>query len=309
MSSENCACVLLAGICGTSRLIGKLGAAEAKRAIDRYLNRVERACTGFKGQVVKTVGDELLAVFDATESALHAATEMQQRVESLPPVSGISLALRVACHSGPLASADDPWTDLADTATALATHARPGQILVTAPAVAELPQAMRNLTAERELPPSADGKMLRASEYRWNRGAEEQNPQPPEAPAMPVDPVAPCVTNKPDNVQLRLRYGEQELLLDTDRPSAILGRDLKADVVIRDPRASRHHGRIERRYDHFVLIDQSTNGTYVTLRGETGVLLRQEEAVLRDHGRINFGHAGDDGEHLEFEVLERDLPA
>ena len=54
--------------------------------------------------------------------------------------------------------------------------------------------------------------------------------------------------------------------------------------------ASRLHARIERRRDKFVLIDQSTNGTYVTLEGEKEILLRREELILRGRGHISFGH-------------------
>jgi predicted component of type VI protein secretion system len=54
--------------------------------------------------------------------------------------------------------------------------------------------------------------------------------------------------------------------------------------------ASRLHARIERRRDKFVLVDQSSNGTYVTVDGEKEILLRREELVLRGRGQITFGH-------------------
>ena len=53
--------------------------------------------------------------------------------------------------------------------------------------------------------------------------------------------------------------------------------------------ASRHHARIEKRKDHFVLIDQSTNGTYVTISGRTEIAVRRSEFVLYGSGQIAFG--------------------
>ena len=51
------------------------------------------------------------------------------------------------------------------------------------------------------------------------------------------------------------------------------------------------HARIERRRDKYVLIDQSSNGTYVTVEGEPEIHLRREELILRGRGHVCFGHA------------------
>ncbi len=76
------------------------------------------------------------------------------------------------------------------------------------------------------------------------------------------------------------------------------------DIAIRDGSASRNHGKIERRRDKFVLADISTNGTYVTFQGEAEFLLKREEIILRNRGRIVFGHAWRSAadETLEFVV-------
>lgn len=311
-TTANNSCVLIAEICGTARLYEKLGDTEALRAVERCLNRMERASAGYKGRVVKTLGDELMAVFDSAESALHAAIEMQQRIDSLPPVSGISLAVRVAIHYGPAAEEEgDTIVGTANVATRVVMLAVPGQVLATAEAVAVLPLALQELTREVEVPPSAKNEAIRIFDVKWDHGSEEHRARLAAQMAAPsaVTPTAaaPAPTvSEPNKIRLKLRYGDHKLILGPERPTAMLGRDVKADIVIKDARASRHHGRIERRFDRFVLIDQSTNGTYVTLRGEAEFLLKQDETVLRGRGRINFGHAGggDEGEQLEFEVIE-----
>jgi hypothetical protein len=115
-----------------------------------------------------------------------------------------------------------------------------------------------------------------------------------------------AMTTRPRVVpaHMRLRHGARDIELDEARPSCTLGRDLQNDVVIADKMASRMHARIERRRDKFVLVDQSTNGTYVTIEGEPEVQLRREELMLRGRGQITFGHAREDaaGETLEFFV-------
>ena len=70
-----------------------------------------------------------------------------------------------------------------------------------------------------------------------------------------------------------------------------MGRDPNHDCVILDKMASRNHARIEKRLDKFALIDQSANGTYVTINGRDEVVLRREEFILYGSGTIAFGES------------------
>jgi hypothetical protein len=99
-----------------------------------------------------------------------------------------------------------------------------------------------------------------------------------------------------------IRHGANRHELGPDRPALTFGRDGHNDVIIADRLASRSHARLERRRDKFVLIDQSTNGTYVTFAGEPEILLRREELVLRGRGQLSFGHpfATDPTETVDF---------
>lgn len=287
-------CVLFADIAGSTRLYEKLGDAEALRAVERCLNRMERATAAFKGRVVKTLGDELMVVFDSAEAALLAASEMQQRIAALPPVSGVKLAIRVGFHFGPaLEEKDDVFGDTVNVAARVVALAKAGQTLLTAEAAQTLPAAAQAMIRDMAAMAVKGKDGIRVFEAIW--GQSEELTMLPSA-AKPVAAADP---------RLRLRHGDRHLLLGPEQPTVSFGRDTGADIVIKDARASRSHGHIERRRDKFVLVDQSTNGTYVTFRGEPEFMLRREEAILRGRGRISFGHAfaDDGGETIEFEVL------
>jgi predicted component of type VI protein secretion system len=73
-----------------------------------------------------------------------------------------------------------------------------------------------------------------------------------------------------------------------------IGRDLAGDVVLTGKNASRQHARIERRRDQYFLIDESTNGTYVTTDGDAELLLRRDQVLLRGSGLVSFGAASTD---------------
>lgn len=106
-------CVLFADVSGSTRLYGKLGDAEALRAIGRCMERMELAVLANTGRVVKTIGDEIMAVFDTVDAGMLAAIAMQQGIDDLPPVAGGKMAIRVGFHFGP--AVDDNKDIFGDT--------------------------------------------------------------------------------------------------------------------------------------------------------------------------------------------------
>lgn len=290
---ERKSCVLFGDVSGSTRLYEKLGDKEALHAVERCINRMTRAIEQFHGRVIKTIGDEVMAVFDSAESGMEAACSMQQRVDDLPPVRGVKLAIRVGFQYGPvIEEANDFFGDTVNTAARMAGLAKAGQIITSWDTVEILPSLLRQSTREIDAL-SVKGKKedIRVFEVIWQESDDLTMKSASIAPAPAV-------------ARLSLRHGEDEKVLDAGHSLFSLGRDAACDIIINDRRASRTHARIERRRDKFVLIDQSTNGTYVTFFGEAEFALKREEVILRGQGRISFGHAciDDGGEMVEFKV-------
>jgi len=285
--------ILFAGVSGSSRLYEKLGETEALHAVDRCLKRMERGVDGFRGRIVKTVGDELMAVFPTADDALQAAGEMQQRVGDLPPVSGVKLAIRVGFHHGAVREeGGEVLGESVSTAAHLAGLAKAGQVLTSAATQAVLSPLQQLST--RDLDPLSLKDGLRAFEVVWQDAADlglPSAPRPGERGAA--------------GGGLRVRYAGEVLVLGESSSALNMGRDPACEVAVRDRRASRNHARIERRGAHFVLADQSTNGTYVTFAGEPERFLRREELVLRGSGTIAFAASASspDADCAEFEFF------
>ena len=117
-----------------------------------------------------------------------------------------------------------------------------------------------------------------------------------------VERLSPALTQ----TKLHLTHGASELVLEQANAAVLLGRDAGCQIVLADRKASRVHARIERRRDKFFLVDQSSNGTYVTFAGESEMVLRREELILRGRGQIAFGHSivESSGEIVKFSVLD-----
>lgn len=290
--AERNLCVLFADVSGSTRLYEKLGDKEALHAVERCINRMTRATEQFKGRVIKTIGDEVMAVFDSAEAGMDAACSMQQRIDDLPPVRGIKLAIRVGFHFGPaLEEAKDVFGDTVNTAARMAGLAKAGQIIATGDTVAALPALLQQSTREIDaLSVKGKAEDVRVCEVIW----QESDDLTMKSASVAPPPIASRLT---------VRHGGEEKVLDASHGTFSLGRDAASDIIINDRRASRTHARIERRRDKFVLIDQSTNGTYVTFDGEVEFALKREEVILRNRGRISFGHAlNEGGEVVEFKV-------
>jgi adenylate cyclase len=88
--------------------------------------------------------------------------------------------------------------------------------------------------------------------------------------------------------QLVLDWHDRHVTLDGARV-AELGTDTDADLTVSSRSASRKHARIEHRKQYFVLVDHSTNGTYVQTEDEKVTFLRRGELRLWGDGWIALG--------------------
>lgn len=288
--------VLFAAVSGDSRLYAKLGSAEALHAVERCMTRIERAVAVHGGRVVKIIGDELMAVFDSADATFQAACEMARRIDAIPPVSGVKLSVRVGFHLGPLVEQDhDVVGEAVDIAARLIGVSKAGQIFTSKEAVDAFSSVLRKATQRVEdvTVRSALDEDLAVFAVQWRES--------PELHPHVLHPSAP--ESQPS---LRLRHAGVVVEVDKDTRALSFGRDASNTVIIADRRASRTHARIERRNASLVLVDQSTNGTYVTFEGELEFALKHEEVPLRNRGRIAFGHSSRDtsAEVVEFFIVD-----
>lgn len=288
--------VLAVGLCGNARLHEKLGSSEASRAVDRCLKRIERAVDASGGRIERSDNDELIAVFSSAEAVVHAAIEMQLRVATLPPVSGVKIVVRVGIsHAQNL-----PEEALTREATRLAGLAKSGQILACGRIGKALPDALRAQLI--------DSGLVLASESGEEHVLEVMLEAPPRAD------LAKDTSHEihgemheatPVNAWLRLRYGGNTQVFEEYHSIVDMGRDSTCDIIIRDVRASRRHATIKYNNSLVVLVDSSRNGTYVSLSGEAEQLIKDSECILNGKGTIAFASSSSapDVDCVEFECL------
>ena len=279
--------ILFADVSGSTTLYEKLGDRAALAAVESVLEILKRAVATNRGRVVKTIGDEVMAVFETADAAFQAAVDMQTRTADLPAVGDVQLGIRIGFHAGPvLEERGDVFGDAVNTAARMAGLAKSGQIITSGPTVDSLSPMLRDTTRDLDaLPVKGKHDEIRVSEVMWQDGGETTMMAPRGSALAP----APAC--------LRLEHGGKVLRMEPGGKSTfVFGRDPGNDVVIADKMASRVHGRIERRRDRFYYVDLSTNGTYVTNEGDSELVIKRDQIMLRSRGRMSFGHSSTDAD-------------
>ncbi|HQI01068.1 MAG TPA: adenylate/guanylate cyclase domain-containing protein [Deltaproteobacteria bacterium] len=289
--------ILFADISGSTSLYETLGDEDAHKLVSTCIHELSGVVADHRGTVIKTIGDGIMCTFPATDKAIEAAIAMQESIDSLPlspPENHINVNIRIGIHWGPVIKQNyDVFGDAVNVAARMVSRAKSRQILTTQQTVDNLPEGCA-ANIKRIDRTTIKGKAGEVSifEIVW----EEKD----QTIIVSNDPTIPVIYTR-----LHLKMGEQDLFVDTGRPSVVLGRQAQNDLVVREATASRVHARIEYRRGKFVLIDQSTNGTCVAMEGKKSVYVHNDEIVLGARGFISLGCEVDSSSpqaiHFEYE--------
>lgn len=270
--------ILFADVAGSTALYEILGDARAFGLVENCLQTMSGCVTEAHGRVVKTIGDAVMAVFPDTDQAAAAAAEMQMRVDKLGSASGARLGLRIGFHFGPVVERDtDVFGDAVNLASRLCDLASKGQVITDKETAQELSSMFAgNLRKLFSIPVKGKDKEVDLIEIVWQSANQDMT-----SITTPMSSAG--------RAMLELEMEGVRIDMGPDRRKVTIGRDHEADFTVHNAVVSRAHAMIERRRDHFVLADHSSNGTFVTLEGQPEVKVHREEMTLLGHGWIAFG--------------------
>jgi adenylate cyclase len=223
-----------------------------------------------------------MAIFRLPDAAAAAAAEMQGAVDLMPIVFGAKLGLRIGFHGGPVIQKDnDVFGDTVNLAARLVATAVKGQIITSSETARLLNPIIRSSMRELyHIQVKGKAGEVGLCEMVWKRNDDDATVF-----------ASGHVQARASTSVLRLKYRDKEVTRRRDNDAVDIGRGAECGIMIADHMASRRHCTIERRQDKWLLKDHSTNGTYVTVEGDTELLLRREELTLRKHGWIACGQS------------------
>ncbi|MBT9488149.1 MAG: FHA domain-containing protein [Rubrivivax sp.] len=296
--------VLFADLRGSTSLFETLGNAEATSVVTHCVSALSRAVSACQGRVVKTLGDGLMALFDAPVHASQAAAQMHDLLDSMVlrgqergASAGLrGLKLQVALARGEIVEmGGDAFGDAVNVAARLLDHAGDNETLITVDVLLGLPleQRTRYRSLDR-LVLRGRAEPVQVHVLGGRRGNDQAVTQFGDM-APPVD--------EPDG--LRLSWQDHERLFASQQLPLVLGRSPQASFCVDDTRVSRSHCRVDWHGGSFQLTDLSYNGTYVRFADGEIVSLRRGSCTLHGSGTVGLGGSPTDpgSASVHFEVL------
>ena len=272
--------VMFSDVAGSTQLYEQLGDAEAKRVVGDCLAQLADVTRKQGGTVIKTIGDELMCRFPTADAAVAAARSMQEIVQSSPDHEQLHASIRTGLHYGSVIEDEgDVFGDAVNLAARMASVARGGQIITTQTTVAELSPTLAAATRPFDIA-KVKGKRAEIAMYEVMWDSDEE-----------VTRMATKLMSRGQvgESNLTLRFADTTYTIDAAVGSLSFGRDAQCDVVIDTDLASRRHAHCVFRRGKYVLVDTSTNGTYVQIAGKEDVYLRREELILHSDGVFCLG--------------------
>ena len=279
--------ILFADVSGSTRLFETLGDSTARVKIADVLDKLTRVTKEHHGTVIKTIGDEIMSTFPSAEDAAAAACEMHEAMDedvTEGSIASTPISIRVGFHFGPaLMEGGDVFGDAVNVAARMAAQAKGGQIITTKSTLDLLSPITRASSRFVDRAPIKGKKEeIEIYEIIW----QEEDVTRMATGLLQEAP-------KPE-ARLKLKYSGKELEMNKQRSIVMMGRSNSCDLPINEKLASRQHVRIELRRDKFFIVDQSTNGTHVSIDNEEPAFLRREEMPLTGNGRISLGKGFDE---------------
>jgi adenylate cyclase len=278
--------IMFADVSGSSALYKQLGNQQAKAIVDDVVSHMAATTIVHEGTVVKTIGDEVMARFDSANTACRVAIAIQQR--SSREFAEIGLGIRIGIAFGDtLVTPNDAFGDTVNDAAFVAHIARANQIVLTQGVIDQLnPTLMHQCQLFDRVNIKGDSQKTIIYRLAW-----ETSPQNDfSTQVMHTHEITKFVAN----FQLTLKMGDQLINILPDQTPFSIGRDLnKVDLGMNNSVCSREHCHIAFRRGKYVLVDHSTNGTYVHEENKIAIYLRREEAPLQGTGVISVGQQVD----------------
>lgn len=289
--------ILFADVVGSTRLYDEFGDTKASETVAHCLDVMKDSTHHWNGTVIKTIGDEVMSTFPTIDDAMGAATQMQTRISGNDSGDNIPVSIRIGCHYGPVVREhNDIFGAAVHTANRMTSQAKARQIVISGASVEQMSKDWRVQTRQIDVA-TVRGRIDEVALYElvW---------QPEEATSM-----LPTIEwdNKARRAsRLTLTFRDQTVDVDDRHKSINMGRADDNDLVVKGNLISRIHARIEMRRGKFILVDQSTNGTFLqNVKGEE-TFVRRDSTELFGEGVIGLGRVAKPGTPLAIHYVCED---
>lgn len=282
--------ILFADVVGSTQIYDRFGDTKASETVARCLEIMKASTYKYNGTVIKTIGDEVMATFPTVDEAMGAASQMQAHISSSDESEdSIPVSIRIGCHFGPVVQEqNDIFGAAVHTANRMTSQAKAKQIIVSGTTVDKMGPDLRAQSRQIDVA-TVRGRLDEVAlfEFIW---------QPEEATSML--PTIDWESKSKGATRITLSFRDSKVVVDDQKKNMNMGRADDNDLVVKGNLISRVHAKVEKRRGKFILIDQSTNGTFLeTVEGEE-TFVRRDSTELTGEGIIGLGRVAKPGTPL-----------
>jgi len=280
--------ILFADVVGSTQLYDEYGDTKASETVALCLGVMKESTQQFNGTVIKTIGDEVMSTFESVDDAMGAAAQMQARIsgDKSEGDSHIPVSIRIGCHFGPVVQEqNDIFGAAVHTANRMTSQAKARQVVISGTTVDKMSREWKAQTRQIDVA-TVRGRLDEVAlfELLW---------QPEEATSML--PTIEWENRGRSAAKLTLNFRETMVVVDDEHKNVNMGRADDNDLVVKGNLISRIHARVEKRRGKFLLIDQSTNGTFLQTSAGEETFIRRDSTELVGEGIIGLGRVAKPG--------------
>lgn len=161
--------ILFSDIEHSTRHWERRGDVDARLLLDRHNRLLFPVIRKFKGKIIKTLGDAIMASFDKPENAVKAGIAIQQQLSAERAKDKyFSLRTRIGIHTGKgIVEYDDIFGDVVNVAAKVESSAEANQILITHSTSARISPDMFQLDKANELNLTGKRKIISLYSCNW----------------------------------------------------------------------------------------------------------------------------------------------
>ena len=286
--------ILFADVVGSTQLYDRFGDTKASETVARCLEVMKASTQQFNGTVIKTIGDEVMATFATVDDAMGAAAQMQTQISNPGAGEDIQVSIRIGCHYGPVVQEqNDIFGAAVHTANRMTSQAKAKQIIISGSTADRMSPEWRAQTRQIDVA-TVRGRLDEVAlfEVLW---------QPDEATSML--PTIDWESKAKGATRITLSFRDHKVVVDDRKKNMNMGRADDNDLVVKGNLISRIHAKVEKRRGKFILIDQSTNGTFLeTVEGDE-TFVRRDSTELTGEGIIGLGRVAKPGTPLAIHYI------
>lgn len=285
MGENQSAAVMFADIAASTELRSEVGDSQADALLDPLLATLSRVVEKNHGQVIKSDGDDVVAVFERAGTSVDDAAQAAIDCQLASREAG--RRLYVGLDFGPVEFREVfGRPDMSGMAVNIAARLHklvpdlPGQIFLGPNTVKALSELLRKRARPYGVRSIKGVGEMEVHSLDWDEAVT----------VLPTRFSVPQEKPEPTTV-LGLAYQGQAMRLVPNSPPLQLGRHRSNDVQVEDDqqRVSSRHLQIFNRGGMWVLKDTSRNGTWLQFRRGNEISVFGDEVSLVSNGRLCLG--------------------